>query len=133
MRLTAPSIMVVLLVSSPALAETGDGAQEPPASAAPGTLSFVAKFTAAGNPAANSILFDDGTNLGLGTVKPLRMLTIGPSLDAAFTLEPTDGTPNAGYIRFGDRTGWKLHFGRSREGSLLNGAPLNQGTTGVLM
>ena len=46
----------------------------------------------------------------------------------------SDASPNAGYIRFGDNTGWKLHFGRSRENSLLlSGGPLNTGTTGVLM
>src|SRR5262249_25424851 len=39
-------------------------------------------------------------------------------------------SPNAGYIRFGDQTGWKLHFGRSRERS---GGPPNSGTTGALM
>src|SRR5207247_1348789 len=36
----------------------------------------------------------------------------------------------AGFIRFGDNTGWKLHFGRNREGSA---GMLNGGTAGVLM
>ncbi|HZS06039.1 MAG TPA: hypothetical protein VFD58_14465 [Blastocatellia bacterium] len=53
-------------------------------------------------------------NVGIGTTSPLRALQLGPSSDALFTLEPTDISPNAGYIRFGDRTGWKLHIGRSR-------------------
>jgi hypothetical protein len=69
-------------------------------------------------------------NVGIGTTNPIRALTIGPSLDAGFTIEPTDGTPNAGYIRFGDGTGWRLHFGRSREASR---GQLNTGETGVLM
>ncbi len=45
-------------------------------------------------------------------------------------LQPSDASPNAGYVRFGDGTGWKLHFGRSREGS---GGALNAGAGGVLM
>jgi hypothetical protein len=69
-------------------------------------------------------------NVGIGTSNPLRTLQIGPNSDAAFTFEPSNGTPNAGYIRFGDKTGWKLHFARNRESS---GGALNSGTTGVLM
>jgi len=41
--------------------------------------------------------------------------------------------PNAGYIRFGDNTGWKLHFSRSREKSAVTGGTLNTGTTGALL
>jgi hypothetical protein len=74
-----------------------------------------------------------GGNVGIGTTEPLRALQIGPSIDAVFTFEPADVSPNAGYIRFGDNTGWKLHFGRSRESSIVTGASLNTGTTGVLM
>jgi hypothetical protein len=68
-----------------------------------------------------------------GTFITTGNIGIGTSIDAAFTLEPLDASPNAGYIRFGDNTGWKLHFGRSRENTILTGAPLNTGTTGVLM
>ena len=60
-------------------------------------------------------------------------MQIGESPNATFALSPSDVSPNAGYIRFGDNTGWKLHFGRSRENSILSGATLNTGTTGVLM
>jgi hypothetical protein len=63
----------------------------------------------------------------LGTVQ------IGENPNATFTFSPSDASPNAGYIRFGDNTGWKLHFGRSRENTIDAGAPLNTGTTGVLM
>jgi len=69
-------------------------------------------------------------NIGLGTSNPERLLQIGPGTDAMFTVEASNGSPNAGYVRFGDQTGWKLHFGRSRESS---GGALNSGTTGVLM
>ncbi len=40
------------------------------------------------------------------------------------------GSPHSGMIRFGDKTGWKLHFGRSRERS---DGTLNSGTQGLLM
>jgi hypothetical protein len=48
----------------------------------------------------------------------------------SISLEGGTQSPDAGVIRFGDNTGWKLHFGRSQESS--DGA-LNAGTTGVLM
>jgi hypothetical protein len=69
-------------------------------------------------------------SLGIGTTSPLRPLQIGVDTNSLFTLEGTSGTPNAGYIRFGDSTGWKLHFARNREGSA---GALNSGTRGVLM
>ncbi|MBS1791794.1 MAG: tail fiber domain-containing protein [Acidobacteria bacterium] len=69
--------------------------------------------------------------LGLGTIStPLRTFQIGADSDALFTFSPTDGMPNAGYIRFGDNTGWKLHFARNRESS---GGALNTGTAGALL
>ncbi len=68
------------------------------------------------------------------TTRLLGKVQIGAdSINAAFTIEPTDASPNAGYIRFGDNTGWKLYVGRSRESSILNGTPLNTGNAGVLM
>lgn len=70
-----------------------------------------------------------GGNLGIKNTNPQRPLQIGTDVSGV-GLAPADASPNAGYVRWGDNTGWKLHFGRSREGS--NGA-LNVGTTGVLM
>ena len=69
-----------------------------------------------------------GGNVGIGTVNPERKLQIG---DDVIGLGFDPGTsPNAGVLRFGDNTGWKLHFGRSREAS---GGALNRGTAGLLM
>jgi hypothetical protein len=68
--------------------------------------------------------------LGIGTTNPFGTLQIGNGVDSAFRFEPSDVTPNAGYIRFGDKTGWSLHFARSRESS---GGPLNTGGTGTVM
>ena len=72
----------------------------------------------------------NGGKVGIGTPDPLRVLQIGRNIDSAFSLEPSDGTPNAAYIRFGDNTGWRLHFARDRERSA---GPLNRGPTGLLM
>jgi hypothetical protein len=57
-------------------------------------------------------------------------LRIGEGFNAAFTVSPSDASPNAGFIRFGDSTGWQLHIGRARESSA---GALNAGTNGVLM
>jgi hypothetical protein len=68
--------------------------------------------------------------LGIGTASPTRAIHIGPDTNAMFTIEPSNASPNAGFIRFGDGTGWQLHFGRSRQGS---GGALTTGTTGLIM
>ena len=69
-----------------------------------------------------------GGNIGIGTVNPQRQLQIGDDV-IGLSFDPGT-TPNAGVLRFGDNTGWKLHFGRSREAS---GGALNRGTAGLLM
>ena len=87
-----------------------------------------------GNPADGAmctprLVIQEGGNVGIGTPEPKRRLQIGDAV-AGIGFEPSDGSPNAGYIRFGDQTGWRLHFGRSTESP--EGA-LNTGTAGVLM
>jgi len=72
---------------------------------------------------------DRNGRLGLGTTTPQRLLQIGPSTDAMFTIEASDASPRAGFIRFGDKTGWQLRFGRSRE---CSGCALNTGLSGAL-
>jgi hypothetical protein len=68
-------------------------------------------------------------SIGIGANNPLRQLQIGDDV-GGIGFAPADASPNAGYVRFGDGTGWKLHVGRSRE--IAHGA-INTGTTGVLM
>ena len=74
----------------------------------------------------------DNGNVGIGTADPPRRLQIGAD-GSGIGFDPADASPNAGYIRFGDNTGWKLHFGRSREKAGSVGGTINTGMTGVLM
>jgi len=68
-------------------------------------------------------------NVGIGTTAPNRKLELVNDV-SGLSFEAGTGTPNSGVIRFGDNTGWKLHFGRSRNSA---GGALNSGTAGVLM
>jgi hypothetical protein len=70
-----------------------------------------------------------GGNVGIGHTSPPRPLQVGDDVGGV-GFSSSDANPNAGYVRWGDNTGWSLHFGRSRESS---GGALNTGTTGVLM
>ncbi|HEX9906636.1 MAG TPA: tail fiber domain-containing protein [Propylenella sp.] len=95
-----------------------------------GGLNLLAENRLNGTNPNAFVRIDRNGRVGLGTVNPQRALQIGPSIDAMFTIEPSDVSPNAGFIRFGDGTGWQLHFGRSRQ---FSRGPLNTGTTGVIM
>jgi len=66
--------------------------------------------------------------LGVGGPAEQRRVQVGGDV-AGIGLDESNGSPDAGYIRFGDNSGWKLHLGRSRE---VSGAELNVDTTGVL-
>jgi hypothetical protein len=77
----------------------------------------------------SSNLLVDG-NVGIGTETPARKFQIGPDVDGLGFELAQRASPNVGVIRFGDNTGWKLHFGRSRERP--NGE-LNSGLSGLLM
>ncbi len=65
------------------------------AAAAQGTPDFVVKFDGSGNPSANSILFDNGTNVGIGTTTPYGKLDITGSA-------PTNA--NTGQLRITETT-----------------------------
>lgn len=67
--------------------------------------------------------------VGIGTTTPNRRLELLQDV-GGISFEAGTGSPNSGAIRFGDASGWKLHFGRSRDSI---GGALNSGTSGVLM
>lgn len=58
--------------------ENGNPSALTKSAAAPqGAPNFVAKFDGGGSPSANSIIFDNGTNTGIGTTSPGERLTVG--------------------------------------------------------
>jgi hypothetical protein len=89
-----------------------------------GTANSSAKLEVNGNIKGKANLVIDG-NIGIGVANPVSILSV-PN----FRMDKSEASPNAGYIRFGDSTGWKFHIGRSRE---KVGGDFNTGTTGVLM
>jgi hypothetical protein len=82
-----------------------------------------------GGPWADAVAIKRNGNVGIGTTNPQRKLEISEDV-GGISFEGFTASPNAGAIRFGDNTGWKLHVGRSREAVH---ATLNSGTAGVLM
>tara|TARA_Y100000310_G_scaffold343967_1_gene454252 strand:+ start:1422 stop:1607 length:186 start_codon:yes stop_codon:yes gene_type:complete len=57
---------------------------------------------------------DHNGYVGIATTDPKYQLDVGGPI-SGIALDGSTGTPNAGVIRFGDNTGWKLHFGRAKE------------------
>ncbi|MGC9315338.1 MAG: hypothetical protein ACP5G4_06895, partial [bacterium] len=53
-----------------------------------GTQNYVSKFTSTGSVIGNSSIFDDGTNVGIGTASPLEKLHINGDI----LMKATDGT-----------------------------------------
>jgi hypothetical protein len=86
--------------------------------------------TAGGNLTGANLIANSSLGIATSSFARQPSLQIGADVNALFTLSPSDGSPNAGFIRFGDNTGWKLHIARNRESSV---GALNSGTTGVLM
>jgi hypothetical protein len=64
-----------------------------------GTLNYLSKFNATGSSSAevNSQVFDDGTNIGLGTASPLSKLHIKNSTTTATTLRIQHTHPSIGF------------------------------------
>ncbi len=81
------------------------------------------------NTEETRLFIDARGYVGIGTTTPQRRLVVGNDDINGISLEE-GSSPNAGYLRFGDNTGWKFHIGRSREST---SGPLNTGTAGVLV
>lgn len=71
------------------------GAEKTAAAVAQGAPDFVVKFDESGNPAASSIMFDNGANVGIGTTTPKGKLDITGSA-------PTNA--NTGQLRITETT-----------------------------
>ena len=80
---------------------------------------------------ATAIQINPNGQVGVGTTAIYHTLQVGGGYDGNLGFDGSDGTPNAGYLRFGDNTGWQFHITRQREKG--GGAPLNTGTTGALV
>jgi hypothetical protein len=62
-----------------------------------GTTNYLPKFTGA-STIGNSLVFDNGTNVGIGTIIPQRILTIYDTNSATLYQTPTSGTTaNSGF------------------------------------
>ena len=79
----------------------------------------------------NILLAPNGGKVGVGTTTPNLDISVGTLGGVrGFGLQKGDTSPNAGYLRFGDNTGWKFHIGRGSESS---GGALNTTTAGALV
>lgn len=70
-----------------------------------GTLNFIPKFTPNGVTLGNSQLFDNGTNIGIGTIAPVARL------DIIGNIKITDGTQGAGRVLTSNAAGvasWQM-------------------------
>ncbi len=92
------------------------------------SIHFQTSTTNGADPSERMVI-DKGGNVGIGTTTPNRKFELVQDV-GGLSFEVGSGSPNSGAIRFGDNTGWKLHFGRSRES---NGGALNSGTSGALV
>ena len=70
-----------------------------------------------------------GEGISTGNLSATRALQIG-GVEDGVGVGASDQSPNAGYIRFGDNTGWRLHFARAKDSP--NAGP-NQGPGAALM
>ncbi|MBI3660880.1 hypothetical protein HY230_10490 [Candidatus Acetothermia bacterium] len=102
-------------------------------------LSSTSKFSLGGegnfevdavNVVGGRFIVTNSGNVGIGAASPLHLLQIGGGFDGNLGFDGSDESPNAGFIRFGDNTGWKLFLGRQRE---MSAGPLNTGPTGAIM
>jgi hypothetical protein len=82
-----------------------------------GTLNFVSKFTSTGSTLGNSVIYDNGTNVGIGTTDPGSKLEISSTSDAL--LELNGGTTANPYMLFA-QNGTRRAFVQYVNGGLLS-------------
>ena len=87
-----------------------------------GTLNYVAKFTPNGNAIGNSLIYDNGTSVGINTINPNQKLTIRGN-DNYVATEQTNyawGGTNTIGVRIGTSTAGLLDF-RRWDGGVTHG------------
>jgi hypothetical protein len=57
-----------------------------------GTANYISKFTAVGTTIGNSLIYDNGSNVGIGTTAPSSKLTVTSSTNEALYVYSTGGT-----------------------------------------
>lgn len=69
-----------------------------------GTLNYLTKFTPDGVAIGNSLIFDTGTNIGIGDTTPLSLFTVGASdafqVDSLGAIASASGITSSGTITF---------------------------------
>jgi len=95
-----------------------------------GTINYIPKFTSS-SALGNSIIYDNGSNVGIGTNSPLYPLVLSAST-ANFAFYNTFSSTN--------NRNWALSFGLVNIGDMAimqsnaqNGNPINDGTTRILI
>jgi hypothetical protein len=96
-----------------------------------GTANYVARWTSASN-ISTGVLYDNGTNVGIGTASPTAALqiastnglTLGANAGNIGTLQLTttsQGSPVSGRLLFGtDISGWQFRIARNAGGSITD-------------
>jgi hypothetical protein len=91
-----------------------------------GTTNYVSKWTGT-NTIGNSLIFDNGTSVGIGTSSPVANLDLGASGANNIILRNTSNAYNLGYI---GNAGGKINIGFSNSNSSLDPLPYLTVTSG---
>ncbi|MFA7315450.1 MAG: hypothetical protein WC059_01445, partial [Candidatus Paceibacterota bacterium] len=79
-----------------------------------GTLNYLTKFTPDGVAIGNSLIFDTGTNIGIGDTSPLSLFTVGAGdafqVNASGAIASATGITSSGTINFSTLTASRLVF-----------------------
>jgi hypothetical protein len=100
-----------------------------------GTVNYLPKWSNTTGGLVNSQIFDNGTNVGIGTASPSSLLFIQSSSQPTITLKTTSTSTGTRRTFFdnkdGNDSGWRMgYYGDAASGSLIF-SPINTGTIGT--
>ena len=100
-----------------------------------GTVNYLPKWSNTTGGLVNSQIFDNGTNVGIGTASPSSLLFIQSSSQPTITLKTTATSGGARRTFFdkkdGNDSGWRMgYYGDAVSGPLIF-SPINTGTVGT--